>query len=106
MSEIKPDTFPKQTANPILAGLPEHLKDPENYEKIRRALLETLASPHSHSDILAWYDCKNCKSKIRDHRLMMQKLGFQSPAQYMEWQKVHLKIQEFKKVKLPKYNSK
>lgn len=78
----------------VLAGLPEYLKDPANYEKIQRALLETLASKHSHGEMVEWANCVPCQKKLQDHRIMMQTLGFASPQQYRAWVKVHNKILE------------
>jgi len=93
--------LPKKIPN-VLDGLPAHLKDPENFDKIQKALLETLATRHSHSDILAWGSCRQCAPKLRNHREMMVKLGFKSPAQYMQWRKVHTFIKE--RVRLQKYD--
>src|SRR3990167_10385940 len=106
MSDITPTTFPKDISNPILRGLPVHLKDPANFEKVQRALLETLGGTHSHSELQTWGTCVPCQRKLRDHGLMMKKLGFKSPAQYRMWVRVHRKIQEHEKVRLPKYNTK
>lgn len=101
--KVTKETFPTYKPNPLLAGLPEYLKDPDNYPKVRKALLETLATTHSHSDILEWGSCVPCQRKLRDHAEMVRKFGFKSPAQYMEWQKVHETIK--KRIALPKYNS-
>ena len=86
--EITPDTFPNEKKVPVLAGLPEYLKDPASYKKVRKALLETLATTHSHSNILEWGNCFKCQRKIKDHAEMVRKLGFHSPAQYFAWRKV------------------
>lgn len=101
--EIKPDTFPKHAPNPLLAGLSDYLKDPANYESVQRQLLEALASPHSHSDILEWGKCAECGPKIKAHRETMKKLGFKSSAQYMAWKRVHETIKG--RIPLPKYNT-
>ena len=91
--EITPETFPKANKVSVLAGLPEYLKDRANYPKIQKALLETLASKHSHSDILAWGNCVPCQQKIHDHAEMVRKLGFTSSAQYYAWKKVMQEIE-------------
>lgn len=96
--------LPKYKVNPVLEGLPEYLKDPKNYRKIRKALLEELASSHSHSDILEWSGCFNCQQKAMNQEAMKRKLGFKSPAQYLAWRKIMEKIEEIQKVKLAKYN--
>jgi hypothetical protein len=79
--------LPKYTPNPIFADLPAKLKDPRNYEKVQRRLLETLATTHSHTDVEEWGRCFDCQKKVIDHKNMMQQLGFTSPAQYMAWKK-------------------
>lgn len=81
----------KQTpkVHPLLAKMPKHLKDPGNYEKIQRALLETLASKHSHGEMAEWARCIPCQRKVEDHRNMMVGLGFDSPAHYRIWKKIH-----------------
>lgn len=91
---ITPETFPKSAPVPVLAGLPEYLKDPEVYPKIRKALIETLSSTHSHSDLLEWSACGKCQQKVHEHAEMVRKLGFLSPAQYRAWCRVHEKITE------------
>lgn len=102
--EITKDTFPTEQKVSVLAGLPEYLKDPANYPKIQKALLETIASKHSHGDIIEWGGCIECQRKMHDHGEMVRKLGFTSPAQYYAWKKVHQQIEEHQLVKLRKYN--
>ena len=91
-SKITPNTFPKYVPNPIFDGLPKYLKDPKNYKKIQKALLETLASTHSHGELIEWHACTPCQRKVRDHADMVRKLGFTSPAQYYAWKKVQEEI--------------
>lgn len=91
-SEIKPETFPDQKKARVLDGLPEYLKNPANYEKIRKALIDVIATKHSHGDILEWGACKECQEKFKKQHLMKIKLGFNSSQQYMVWQKTHEKI--------------
>jgi len=91
--EITPETFPKEDKVSVLAGLPLYLKDRANYPKIQKALLETLASTHSHSDIIEWAGCVPCQKKMHDHAEMVRKLGFLSPAQYFAWKKIHQEIE-------------
>lgn len=94
---ITKDTFPeasKVMKVPVLAGLPEYLKDPANYKKVRKALLETLATTHSHGELIEWSTCVQCQLKMRDHADMVRKLGFTSPAQYYAWRKVSEKVEE------------
>jgi hypothetical protein len=100
--DIKPDTFPNAFTSkkvPVLAGLPDMLKDPANYKKIRLALLDTLASTHSHSDLAEWHNCAKCQMKVQNHAEMIRKLGFTSPAQYFAWRKVSEKVEERMKLR-------
>lgn len=97
---VLPRYLPK---NPILQGMPEHLKDPANYEKIRKAILNAGATPHSHSEVLQWSGCKTCQRKQWDRKEMMKKLGFKNGQQYLLWCRIHEQIKE--RVPLLKYNS-
>ena len=108
MSDITAKTFPKNKPNRFLKDLPKHLKDPANYEKIQKALLENLATTHSHADILTWSNCFDCRQKLRNHAEMMRKLGFKTPGHYLAWKKtmefIHGSV--LKRDRLPKYNDK
>ena len=96
--DIQLDTFVHEKKVPVLAGLPEYLKNPENYKKIRLALLDTLASTHSHADILEWGNCPKCQMKLHNHAEMVRKLGFTCPAQYYAWKKISDQVE--KRIKL------
>ena len=102
--KITPKTFPKYRPNPLFAGMPDYLKDPDNYEKIQRALLDAGATRHSHAEVIDWAGCRECQKKQWARKEMMKKLGFQSGRQYLEWKKVHDTIKS--RVQLPKYNTK
>jgi hypothetical protein len=80
--------LPKYTPNPIFAGLPKILKDPDSYYKVQKALIETLACPTTHSDPAEMQKCSTCTENMVDRRKLMHKLGFSSLHQYMEWRKV------------------
>lgn len=95
--------YPKYTPNPLIADLPDYLKDPANYEKIQRQLLDALASTHSHSDMEEWSACLDCQKRMMEHANLMRKLGFKKPGQYLAWKKVHETIAG--RISLPKYNS-
>lgn len=104
MSDITPETFPKYTPHPLLASLPPHLKDPKNYEKIQRLLLDAGATKHSHGEMVDWAGCNACQRKAWERKETMRKLGFESGTQYMMWKKVHETIKE--RFPLAKYNDK
>src|SRR3990167_7862683 len=105
MSEApNPALFPKYTPNPIFNGLPVYLKDPKNYEKIQRALLDTLAGTHSHGEIETWANCLHCQIKLKNHGEMMRKLGFKSGKQYYAWKRVMHAMTSKGRDPLPKYD--
>lgn len=80
--------------HPLLASLPDFLKDPANYEKIQMAVYKTFRTKHSHGDILEWSKCSECSGKMLKRRHLLKSLGFKHPAQYMAWQKVHTEIKK------------
>jgi len=92
---ITPKTFPKyKPGHPLLADLPEFLKNPANYEKIRRLILESIATSCTHSYILEFAKCRSCTEKMLERRALLKRLGFRSPKQFLMWRKVHEKIKE------------
>jgi len=103
MSEITPETFPTTMKGNVLAGLPDYLKDPEAYKKIRKAQYELIASTCDHAEVIEYASCFKCQQKLKDHADFIRKLGFTSPAQYYAWRKIHETIEQ--RVSLPKYNS-
>ena len=104
MNETPPiERFTQYVPNPLTADLPAYLKDPANYDKVRKALLDELATTHSHSDMLDWFKCTSCQIKAKNHVDMMRKFGFKNAAQYMAWQKIHTQIKG--RQILPKYNT-
>lgn len=72
----------------VLHGLPNYLKDPANYEKIQKAIINAGATRHSHSEVADWAGCFHCQQKEWDRKEMMLGLGFTSGRQYMVWKKV------------------
>lgn len=106
--DVKPETFPSQTKkNPIFEGLPEYLKDPANYKKIKKQLLNELSSTHSHGEMVEWAACPSCQRKFTERGVVIRKLGFTSSAQYMAWDKVMKTIVDAEKlgrIIYPKYN--
>jgi hypothetical protein len=99
----KEDIQLKSRLNPIVARMPAHLKDPANYDKIQRTLLEALASSHSHGEVLEWASCLSCQQRFYERSAIIKKLGFESPAAYMVWKRIHETIKQ--RVPLPKYNN-
>lgn len=80
--------LPKYTPNPLFAGLPARLKDPKNFNKIQKTLLECLAGQHSHSEMTDWSKCITCQNKAANLRNKINSLGFTSSKQYYEWKKI------------------
>lgn len=98
--KITEDTFPKY--KPAAHDFPPHLKDPANYNKIQLALLDTLASKHSHGDMAEWAACASCQKKMHEHAETMRKLGFETPQHYMAWKRIHAEIK--KRIPYAKYD--
>lgn len=94
MSDINKDTFSKPAPSPIFLGMPEYLKDPKNFEKIQKTVIETLAGKHSHGEVIEWAKCIACQKRFHERRELLKKLGFRGPQQYMAWVKVHTQIKE------------
>lgn len=92
MTENEAKELPKYRPNPIFNGLPDYLKDPKNFKKIEKAILETLAGKCSHGEVIEWATCAKCQRRFAERSAFIQKLGFRSPAQYMAWKKVHEEI--------------
>ena len=99
MSE--PEIKPK--LNPLLANLPEYLKDPKNFKKVEMTIYDSLkGSCSSHNDIAEWAGCAKCQMIFLNKAEVLKKLGFSSVPQYMAWKQIHQEI--IKRVPLPKYN--
>lgn len=95
MDKEKAKQLPKNLSNPLVAKLPPHLKDPANFEKIQKALYDTGGSRcDSHNEVFEWANCKKCERRQWEKKELMKKLGFESGAQYLEWVKIHRRIQE------------
>ena len=93
-NEIKIDTFQKQKPHPILGSLPAYLKDPANYHKVKKSLIEAGSTKHSHGEVSEWAMCAYCQQRQWNRKELMRKLGFTSGAQYMAWRRTHEKIKE------------
>lgn len=92
----------KPKLNPMIASLPPHLKDPANYEKVRKLIVEALAGKCSHSEMMDWAACADCQQRFHNKRAVLKSLGFKNPRQYMAWQKIHEHIKS--RVHFAKYN--
>lgn len=90
----KPDIKFKSKSDPLVAFLPDHLKNPANYEDIQKKILATLKTKCSHSDMLEMSKCQKCTDMMIRRRKLLKELGFKNPAQYMQWRKIHEKIKE------------
>ena len=84
----------KPKLSPFLASLPEHLKNPANFEKIQRAILETFISTCNHTEVLEWASCEKCSEKMLHRRQLLRKLSFKHPSQYFAWRKIHEEIKK------------
>lgn len=77
-----------------LDSLPDYVKDPKNYQKIEKALLETMVCPKSHSDPMEMTKCKKCTENMLVRRQMLKKLGFKHPSVYLAWKKIQTGIRK------------
>ena len=94
MTPKEAQKLPKYTPNRHLVGLPEHLKDPKNFKKIQKALIETVRScVKLHSEPADIPKCTKCTEGMLERRLLLKRLGFKSSAQYMAWRRVHTTIE-------------
>lgn len=103
----KPDIsqFKVMQPNPLIASLPAYLKEPKNYLKVQKAIIQAGATKHSHSDMGEWAGCNTCQTKQHERAETMRKLGFKSGRQYMAWKKIHEEILNlYRRNKLPKYD--
>lgn len=94
----------KTRIHPLVASLPDHLKDPASYDKVQKLVVKSLAGRCNHGEIVEWAGCADCQKRFTERRAILKKLGFVHPAQYMAWRKIHEKIKDYQKIKLPKYN--
>ena len=92
MNTDKPNIDFRSRLNPLIADLTDYLKDPANFDKIQKTIIETLAGNCSHSDMAEWAGCAKCQKRFTERRYMLKKLGFKNPTQYREWVKVHSEI--------------
>lgn len=80
--------------DPLTVDLPAYLKDPANFEKIQKQILDTFVLGHSHGEVLEWSKCKKCTEGMLNRRKLLKKLGFKNARQYYAWRKTHEKIKE------------
>lgn len=74
--------------DPIFKGMPSHLKDPKNYKKIEKRLIEILLSDHKHKTASSYVKCKQCQEKREQRAKQMKEIGFKSITQYLTWKKI------------------
>lgn len=91
--------------NRLLDSLPYYLKDPANYEKIRKAIFEAGASTCDHAEVIEWAGCMKCQRKQWDRKETMARLGFQNGQQYLMWARTHERIRSLQRDRLEKYNT-
>ena len=94
MNGITPKTFPKYKGSSIFKGLSDYVKNPANFDRIQKSLIQTLATNCSHSEVSDYAKCKKCTQKMLERRKLLKKYGFKNPAQYMAWRKTHEYIKE------------
>lgn len=100
MSDLPKDIVIAKPNNPIFLGMPEYLKDPANYEKIQKTIIESFAGKHSHGEVVEWAACFACQKRFAERGHVIKKFGFRSPKQYMAWKKVMHQMRSLKRDKL------
>jgi hypothetical protein len=78
----------KLKPHPVLAGLPNELKDPACYKGIQTKLSRCMVSDHGHNSVKGFAKCKRCKAKYEKRHKMILDMGFSSTEQYLEWRKI------------------
>lgn len=82
----------KPRQNPLTAGLSDYLKNPANYQEIKKKIWESVQTTCAHSDVFEMAKCKKCTEKMLERRKLLKKLGFKNPAQYRKWDETHTEI--------------
>ena len=96
--------FPKLKTHAIVKNMPAHLKDPANFDKIQKAILEAGATSHSHAEMEAWAKCKKCQAALANRSQTMKKLGFETGTHYIIWKRIQEQMRMIERDPLPKYN--
>lgn len=78
----------KLKPNPIFKGLSPRLKNPDNFVKIEKELIDCLKSDHKHRIIKAYVSCAWCQKKLQLKQQRMLAMGFKDYGQYVEWRRV------------------
>lgn len=92
MNKLDIQKVPKLKKNAIFKGLPDKLKDPENFSKIEKELSGMLKTDHKHKTMKAYVCCAWCQKKLELKQNRMKTMGFKDYSQYMEWRKVMMII--------------
>ena len=92
MSDSKPNIEIKSKVSPLLESLPDYLKEPANYYKVQKAIVDSVQTTCNHGDVLEMAECKKCTDMMLKRRKLMRELGFKNAGQYLAWKKVHEEI--------------
>lgn len=104
MSDI-PNLEAPQKTHKLVTSIPAYLKKPESYEKVQKLIYETLASTHSHGEVIEWAQCAACQRRFAERGVLLKRLGFKHPSQYVIWRRIHEIMRgNYKKDPLKKYN--
>lgn len=77
----------------LFKSLPDNVRDPANYEKIKKAIIDTTRQcKKNHSEIGEFSQCKTCSIAMIERRVLLEKFGFTSPAQYKAWDETQQQI--------------
>ena len=99
-----PKELPKVIRRPITESLPAYLKDPKNYDKINKYIIQTLASKHSHGEVVEWAKCAACQRRFAERSNVLKKLGFPTIKYYMAWKRIHERMKTLVRDRISKYD--
>lgn len=99
---MKKELWPEvKKLHPLVAELPEELKDPACYKDIEDKLARIMFSDHQHKYLITFQKCKRCKDKVLKKRAAIKELGFKSYEQYLMWKKIMDIIVNQRELRLP-----
>lgn len=100
---MKKELWPElKKLHPVVANLPEELKDPKCFKRIEKKIFEASKTGHDHKSLITWNKCKHCQQKFLERRALVKKLGFATYEQYLTWKKIMDIIVNKREIYLPK----
>ncbi len=86
---MKKELWPElKKLHPLVADLPDELKDPKCFKKIEKKLHKIMESDHNHKAMITFQKCKECQARFNEKRHQIKKYGFKSYEQYLFWKRI------------------